>query len=75
MAVATAVEEDNEQHRVKPIWAAALWQDMAALPEDITLEVCHVHDHMPKSHIIKGHGNYEQVDKTAKIEVGQVDLD
>lgn len=54
MAVATAVEEDNKQHRVKPIWAAALWQDMAALPENITPEVCHVRDHMPKSHIIKG---------------------
>lgn len=67
MGLATAVEEDKGQHRVKPIWAAALHQDMAAWPENITLEIRHVHDHMAKSHIIEEHGNYEQVDKWSKL--------
>lgn len=73
--MATAVEEENGQHRVKPIWAAALWQNMAAWPENITLEICHVHDHMPKSHLTEEDRNYEQVDRTVKVKVGQVDLD
>lgn len=67
VGLATAVEEDKGQHRVKPIWAAALHQDMAAWPENITLEIRHVHDHMAKSHIIEEHGNYEQVDKWSKL--------
>lgn len=39
----------NWQCRAKPIWAATLWQDIAAQVEN-TLKVHHVDAHMPKSH-------------------------
>uniref|UniRef100_A0A663E8Z5 RNase H type-1 domain-containing protein n=1 Tax=Aquila chrysaetos chrysaetos TaxID=223781 RepID=A0A663E8Z5_AQUCH len=63
------------QHRGKPIWAAALWQDITAWVENMVLKVHHVDAHMPKSHATEEHQNNEQVDKAAKIEVAQVDLD
>jgi len=40
----------------RPIgWAAALWQDIAAWVENITLKVYHVDAHMPKSHATEEH--------------------
>ncbi|KAK4831366.1 hypothetical protein QYF61_017497 [Mycteria americana] len=63
------------QLRGKPIWAAALWQDITAQVESMALEVHHVDAHMPKSCATEEHQNNEQVDKAAKADVGQVDLD
>ncbi|KAM9600007.1 ribonuclease H-like [Morphnus guianensis] len=68
-------KKSNCQRRGKPIWAAALWQDSAARVGNITLKVCQVDAQMPKSCPAEEHGNNEQVDKTVKIEVAQVDLD
>ena len=68
-------KKTNWQCRGKPMWAAALWQDIAARVENIALKVRHVDAHMPKSHATEEHQNNEQVDKAAKMEVSQVDLD
>ncbi|GAB0203747.1 hypothetical protein GRJ2_002840300 [Grus japonensis] len=65
----------NWQHSGKPIWAAALWQDIAAWVENMAVKVRHVDAHMPKSSATEEHRNNEQVDKAAKTEVAQVDLD
>ncbi|KAM9591204.1 ribonuclease H-like isoform 1-T3 [Morphnus guianensis] len=65
----------NWQSRGKPIWAAALWQGIAARVENMALKVCHVDGHMPKNCATEEHQNNEQVDKAVKIEVAQVDLD
>ncbi|GAB0210089.1 hypothetical protein GRJ2_003474700 [Grus japonensis] len=68
-------KKTNWQHRGKPIWAAALWQDIAARVENMAVKVRHVDAHIPKSRATEEHQNNEQVDKAAKIEVAQVDLD
>ncbi|GAB0175917.1 hypothetical protein GRJ2_000056900 [Grus japonensis] len=41
----------------------------------MALKVRHVGAHMPKSRATEEHQNNEQIDKAAKIEVAQVDLD
>ncbi|KAK4830577.1 LOW QUALITY PROTEIN: hypothetical protein QYF61_011755 [Mycteria americana] len=56
----------------KPIWAAALWQDIAAWVENLVVKVHHIDDHIPKSQATEEHQNNQQVDQAAKIEV---DLD
>ncbi|KAK4810818.1 hypothetical protein QYF61_008790 [Mycteria americana] len=68
-------KQNNWQRRGKPIWAAALWQGIAACVENITLKVQHIDAHMPKNCATEEHKNNEQVEKTVKIEVAQVDLD
>ncbi|GAB0207771.1 hypothetical protein GRJ2_003242800 [Grus japonensis] len=68
-------KKTNWQRRSKLIRAAALWQDIAARVENIALKVHHVDAHVPKSRATEEHQNNEQVDKAAKIEVAQVDLD
>ena len=68
-------KKTNWQRRGKPIWAAALWQDIAARVEHMTLKVRHVDAHVPKSRATEEHRSNEQVDKAAKIEVAQADLD
>ena len=68
-------KKTNWQCRGKPTWAAALQQDIAARVENMALKVHHVDAHMPKSRATEEHRNNEQVDKAAKIEVAQVDLD
>ena len=68
-------KKTNWQRRGKPIWAAALWQDIAARVEHMTLKVRHVDAHVPKSRATEEHRNNEQVDKAAKIDIAQVDLD
>ncbi|GAB0188395.1 hypothetical protein GRJ2_001304800 [Grus japonensis] len=73
VGVVTAVEA--EQRRGKPIWAAPLWQDIAARLEKLVVKVRHVDAHVPKSRATKEHQNNQQVDQAAKIEVAQVDLD
>ncbi|GAB0206566.1 hypothetical protein GRJ2_003122200 [Grus japonensis] len=59
----------------KPIWAAPLWQDIAARLEKLVVKVRHVDAHIPKSRATEEHQNNQQVDQAAKIEVAQVDLD
>ncbi|RMC01816.1 hypothetical protein DUI87_21624 [Hirundo rustica rustica] len=39
----------NWQHRGKPIWAAEIWQDIAARVEKLTVKVRHVDAHVSKS--------------------------
>ncbi|TRZ14837.1 hypothetical protein HGM15179_012279 [Zosterops borbonicus] len=65
----------NWQRRGKPIWAADIWQDIAAREERLTVKVRHVDAHVPKSRANEEHRNNEQVDKAAKVKVSQVDLD
>ncbi|GAB0204011.1 hypothetical protein GRJ2_002866700 [Grus japonensis] len=68
-------KQSNWQRRGKPIWAAPLWQAIAAWLEKLVVKVCHVDAHIPKSRATEEHQNNQQVDQAAKIEVAQVDLD
>ncbi|GAB0209468.1 mitochondrial enolase superfamily member 1 [Grus japonensis] len=68
-------KQSNWQRRGKPIWAAPLWQDIAARLEKLAVKICHVDAHVPKSRATEEHQNNQQVDQAAKIEVAQVDLD
>ncbi|GAB0206427.1 hypothetical protein GRJ2_003108300 [Grus japonensis] len=68
-------KQSNWQHRGKPIWAAPLWQDIAAQLEKLVVKVGHIDAHIPKSQATEEHQNNQQVDQAAKIEVAQVDLD
>ncbi|KAK4827627.1 LOW QUALITY PROTEIN: hypothetical protein QYF61_019837 [Mycteria americana] len=68
-------KQSNWQRRGKPIWAAALWQDIAARVENLVVKVHHVDAHVPKSQTTEEHQNNQQVDQAAKTEVAQVDLD
>ncbi|GAB0205118.1 hypothetical protein GRJ2_002977400 [Grus japonensis] len=68
-------KQSNWQRRGKPIWAAPLWQDIAAWLEKLVVKVHHVDAHVPKSRATEEHQNNQQVDQAAKIEVAQVDLD
>uniref|UniRef100_A0A493TKI9 Uncharacterized protein n=1 Tax=Anas platyrhynchos platyrhynchos TaxID=8840 RepID=A0A493TKI9_ANAPP len=68
-------KQDNWQRRGKPIWAATLWQDIAARVENLAVKVRHVDAHMPKNHATEEHQNNEEVDRASKIEIAQVDLD
>lgn len=65
----------NWQHRGKPICAAALWQDIAAQVESLVTKVHYINTHMPKSRDTEEHGNKEQVDRAARIEMAKVYLD
>ncbi|GAB0206584.1 hypothetical protein GRJ2_003124000 [Grus japonensis] len=67
-------KRNNWQRRGKPIWAAELWQDIAARLEKLVVKVRHVDAHIPKSQATEEHQNNHQVDQAAKIEVAQVDL-
>ncbi|KAK4823344.1 hypothetical protein QYF61_001621 [Mycteria americana] len=67
-------KQSNWQCRRKPIWAAALWQDIAARVEKLVVKVRHVDAHIPKSQATEEHQNNQQVDQAAEIEVAQVDL-
>ncbi|KAK4806821.1 LOW QUALITY PROTEIN: hypothetical protein QYF61_005617 [Mycteria americana] len=68
-------KQSNWQHRGKPIWAAALLQNIAAQVKNLVVKVCHLGAHVPKSQATEEHQNNQQVDQAAKIEVAQVDLD
>ncbi|RMC20241.1 hypothetical protein DUI87_01087 [Hirundo rustica rustica] len=65
----------NWQRRGKHIWAAEIWQDIAARVEKLAVKVRHVDAHVSKSWTNEEHHNNEQVDKAAKVKVSQVDLD
>ncbi|KAK4819239.1 hypothetical protein QYF61_027193 [Mycteria americana] len=68
-------KESNWQRRGKPIWAAAVWQDIAAWVENLVVKVRHVDIHVPRSQATEEHQNNQQVDQATEIEVAQVDLD
>ncbi|GAB0210341.1 hypothetical protein GRJ2_003499900 [Grus japonensis] len=69
-------KRNNWQRRGELIWAAPLWQDIAARVEKLVVKVRHVDAHVPKSRATEEHQNNQQVvDQAAKIEVAQVDLD
>uniref|UniRef100_A0A8B9G813 RNase H type-1 domain-containing protein n=1 Tax=Amazona collaria TaxID=241587 RepID=A0A8B9G813_9PSIT len=68
-------KQSNWQCRSKPIWAAALWQGITAQVQNLLVKVRHVDAHVPKSRATEEHQNNQQVDKAAKIEVAQMDLD
>jgi len=40
-------KKNNWHRRGKPIWAAPLWQDIAARLEQLVVKVCHVDAHVP----------------------------
>lgn len=48
-------KQDNWQCRGKPIWAAALWQDIAAWAENLVVKLCHVDAHVLKSQATEEH--------------------
>ncbi|TRZ05379.1 hypothetical protein HGM15179_021728, partial [Zosterops borbonicus] len=49
----------NWQRRGKPIWAADIWQDIAARVERLTVKVRHIDTHVPKSQANEEHRNNE----------------
>ncbi|XP_051645342.1 uncharacterized protein LOC127471896 [Manacus candei] len=59
----------------KPIWAADLWQDIAARAKSLNVRVHHVDAHMPKKRANEEHNNNREADRAAQIGVSQVDLD
>jgi len=62
-------KKNNRQRRRKPIWAAPLWQDIAAWLEKLVVKVLHVDAYVPKSRATEEHQTNRQVDQAAKIEV------
>ncbi|GAB0207169.1 hypothetical protein GRJ2_003182500 [Grus japonensis] len=68
-------KQSNWQRRGKPIWAAPLWQDIAARLEKLVVKVRHVDAHVPKSQATEEHQNNQQVDQAAQTEVVRLDLD
>ncbi|GAB0209796.1 hypothetical protein GRJ2_003445300 [Grus japonensis] len=66
-------KQSNWQRRDKPIWAAPLWQDIAAQLENPIVKVHHIDAHVPKSQATEEHQNNQQMDQAAKIEVAQID--
>ncbi|XP_048786341.1 uncharacterized protein LOC125686417 isoform X3 [Lagopus muta] len=68
-------EQNNWQRRCKPIWAAELWKDIAARIKNMIVKVRHVDAHVPKSRATEEQQNNHQVDRAARIEVAQIDLD
>ncbi|KAJ7413695.1 hypothetical protein WISP_88876 [Willisornis vidua] len=65
----------NWRRRGKPIWAADLWQDVAAKVKKLNVRVRHVDACVPKGRANEEHDNNRQADRAAQIEVSQVDLD
>lgn len=68
-------KKSNWQCGGKPIWAGALWQDIAAQVENMTLKLYHVDAHVPQSHATEEYQSNERVAKAAKIGIAQVDVD
>ncbi|KAK4822646.1 hypothetical protein QYF61_018598 [Mycteria americana] len=68
-------KQNNWQRRGKPIWAAALWQNISARVEKLVVKVRHVDAHVPKSRATEEHQNNQKMDHAAQTEVAQVDLD
>ena len=68
-------KQSNWQYRGKPIWAASLWQDIAARLEKLVVKVRHVDARVPNSRSTEEFQNNQQADQAAKIKVTEVDLD
>ena len=68
-------EQNNWQRKGKPIWAADLWKDIAARIKNMVIKVRHVDAHVPKNRATEEQQNNHQVDRAARIEVAQIDLD
>ena len=68
-------EQNSWQRRGKPVWAAELWKDIAARIKNMVVKVRHVDAHVPKSRATEEQQNNHQVDRAARIEVAQIDLD
>jgi len=60
-------KKSNWQRRGKTIWAAPLWQDIAALLEQLVAKVRHMDAHVPKSRATEEHQNNHQVDQAARL--------
>ncbi|RMB91805.1 hypothetical protein DUI87_31733 [Hirundo rustica rustica] len=56
-------------------WREGENKDIAARVEKLTVKVRHMDAHVSKSQANEEHHNNEEVDKAAKVEVSQVDLD
>lgn len=67
-------KQNNWQHRDKPIWTTALQKDIAEWVENMVVKICHEDAHVPKGCAIEEYQNNQQLDKAARIEVDQVDL-
>ena len=67
-------KQNNWQHRGKPIWAAALWKDIAAWIENMVVMEHHIDSHVPKSCASEEHQNSHPMDRYAKMEEVQVGL-
>ncbi|XP_067999348.1 uncharacterized protein [Melanerpes formicivorus] len=61
------------QRKGKPVWAADLWQDIAARLDRLPTKVRHIDAHIPKSRATEEHKHNHQADLAAKI--SQIDLD
>ena len=61
--------------RGKPIWSAELWKDITAQIKNVVVKVRHVDAHVPKSRAMEEQKNNHQVDRAARTEVAQKDLD
>jgi len=68
-------KKNNWQRRGKPIWAAPLWQGIAAQLEKLVVKVHHVDALIPKVQATEEHQNNQQVDQASKTQVSQEDLD
>ena len=68
-------EQNNWQWRGKPVWVAELWKDIAARIKNVVVKVCHVDAHVPRSRATEEQQNNHQVDRAAKTEVAQRNLD
>ena len=67
-------EQNNWQRRGKPVWAAELWKDIDRI-KNVVVKVHHVDAHVPKNRTTEEQQNNHQVDRAAKTEVAQIDLD
>ncbi|KAJ7406323.1 hypothetical protein BTVI_65864 [Pitangus sulphuratus] len=65
----------NWKHRRKPIWASDIWQDISTQVEKLIVRIRYVDAHVPKNRASEEHCKNEQADRTAQVEVSQVDLD
>lgn len=63
-------KKTNWQHRGKPTWAVALWQDIAAWVENMALKVHHVDAYMPKTRATEEYQNNEKTNKVKPPHLG-----
>ena len=59
-------KQNNWQRKGKRIWAAEVWQDIAARVENLVVKVRHVDAHIPKSRATDEHQHNQQADQAAR---------